>query len=305
MKTIAVRVSGALSEHQLLDDASYVESYEDLGRELERRGARLYLVKENTFYRGGNAFDRGWVFGDGRFHFTQEPFEADLIFNKDSAFEPRDGARMINRKDFDIFCNNKWSVYSLFPSLFPQTIRLSSKEEAAAALQKLQGDYAVIKPLASYGGEGVFIGARQEVLHHLTHFPYLAQEFIDSSKGIPGVTDTLHDFRLIIINGNVIHTFIRTPRTETFVANVARGGILMPVPKRMRPPEALALVEPIDAQLAQYGPRMYSIDCARHADGRWLLLELNAPPGQQSRRECGDEAGEYFDALCGLLLENA
>src|SRR5947209_7888577 len=122
-KQIAVRLSGTYRERRIFDDSFYLTAYVDLAHVLAKRGGILFLTKDDRFYEGGNTFSRGWKFDVERSEFCdwKEPFTADLIFNKDGAFNPGPGAHTLNRKEFDTFCNNKQEVSERFPRFSPVT----------------------------------------------------------------------------------------------------------------------------------------------------------------------------------------
>ncbi len=298
---VAVQSSGPFRPDMPFDKAVYEPLFADLGRELGKRGGILHITKEQKNYLGGMRFARSWVFRDGQFEVSDDAFEAHVILNKDSAFTPDDGAFVINKKELDTLCNDKPMSSDLFPTLFPKTFTVDSAEELKAALVAIPGDRAVLKPVDGYGGKGVWIGKKENAPMDMA-YPLMAQEFIDTSDGFAPITTTNHDLRLTVINGEVINSFIRTPGKKKLVSNPGHGGWVTPVYARDRPKGALDLVPVIDREFKKFGPRMYAIDCARNTDGRWLLIELNSPPGQHGWDECGDEAAFYFDRVCSLLL---
>lgn len=300
MISIAVHTDGILRRDTPPSKGAYLQAYKDLGEELAKRGAELFMTKEQKLYRGHGIFDAGWLYDDGQFVFHDEPFTVDVIFNKDSGFEARD-IDVINTKEFDVLCNDKAETLKIFADLFPPSVTVKRKEDLEEALKTLHSEKIVLKPEEGFGGKGILIAPHDEILQKADTFPCIAQEYIDTEEGIPGVIGELHDFRIIIINGTVVHTFTRTPKKGN--QSVKRGkNVMMPVPREMRPQGALELVPRIDGYLQRFGKRMYSIDCARNKDGRWLLIELNAPPGQHTKKECGEDAELYFGKLCELLL---
>lgn len=296
MKRLAIRLSGVFHDEQPLDDAYYLASYLELADALARRNVETYIVKDDRFYLGGNRFARGWRLEGGKAVLFSSPVEADLLFCKDSSFKPDAQTRVVNAKAFDDLCNDKKKVAALFPEWSAKTITVETAADVDAAFAAIPSQTIVVKPLNAFGGEGVFIGKREEARCRVPGFPCLAQEFIDTSDGIPGVTETFHDFRMIVADEEVIFSFIRTPRRGSLVSNFALGGWMTPIRPASRPREALDLCAAVDKRLRGFGHRIYCVDCARDISGAWKLIELNAPPGQQNRLECGDDADSYFDA---------
>jgi glutathione synthase/RimK-type ligase-like ATP-grasp enzyme len=302
-KTIAIRSDGPYTEDHPLEDRYYMGAYLDLNEEIEKRGGTVYMTKDDKYYLGGNRFARGWKLSGRTYTDIREPFEVDVIFRKDSGFVPTADAFVINTKEFDDMCTDKANVYRMFPNLCPLTFTVHTPEEIDEALKKIPSQLVVVKPLSAYGGQGVFIGKKEEARPHITQFPYLIQEFIDSSHGIPGITTRVHDYRMVIMNGEVVYTFIRTPaKKEGLISNLSLGGWMTPVKKELRPKGALALCSEVDRAFSRFERRIYSVDCALNSDGVWKLIELNAPPGQQNRIECGDDADEYFRKHADVLL---
>ncbi len=302
MLHIVIRHTGKFLEHAPLEDAYYLQGYCDLADALANR-AVLYLTKEN--YLGGMRFARGWMYRGGTFVRVDKPFEADLIYNKDSTFTPDAGVHVLNHPDLDRLTNDKARTAALFPDLCPISILVEKPSDLQEAIATIPGHMIVLKPLKGYGGAGIYIGPKDRAAIDI--FPCLAQEFIDTFAGIPGVIDAIHDFRFILMNGEIACSFCRTPRKGSgiLLSNFALGGWLMPVPARMRPAGALELCERIDAELARFGLRIYTVDCARAQDGMWKLIEINSPPGQQNRLECGDDADKYYRLHVDLLLNAA
>ncbi len=302
MLHIVIRHAGKFLEHAPMEDAFYLQGYQDLAEELGDR-ATLSLTKEH--YLGGMRFARGWRYRGGMFVRVDTPFEADLLYNKDSTFTPDAGVRVLNHPDLDRLTNDKARTAALFPDLCPKSILVEKPSDLQEAIATIPGHMIVLKPLKGYGGTGIFIGPKEQA--SIETFPCLAQEFVDTSAGIPGVIDAIHDLRFILMDGIIACSFCRTPRKGSgiLLSNFALGGWLMPVPAHLRPAGALALCGRVDAALARFGHRIYTVDCARTRDGAWKLIEINSPPGQQNRLECGDDAGKYYRLHTDLLLAAA
>lgn len=53
---------------------------------------------------------------------------------------------------------------------------------------------------------------------------YIVQDFLDSSVGIKGIVDGVHDFRITLNNGIHVSTLLRIPKPGKLVANFALCG---------------------------------------------------------------------------------
>ncbi len=304
MKNIVIAFSGARFEDEPFDEWQYATAYGELAAAITERGHAFFVVRHTVAYLGGSSFEGGWKWQDGKFCEWNQRITADRIFNKSLDFVPDGSIDMVNPLAMNAMCRNKLMLVRRLPSLCPVTRLVSHVDELDAAFVSVQSDLIVVKPLSGSGGDGVFIGTREQARTSLPPYPFLVQEWIDTSQGIPGLVDTHHDFRLLIKNGNVILTFIRSPRTGSLISNVARGGFIIPIPANERPAEALVLVAPVDELLSQHPHRFYTIDCARDRSGTWKIIELNDQPGLMPRMQIGDEADIYLNALCDLLLED-
>ena len=77
-------------------------------------------------------------------------------------------------------------------------------------------------------GQNILIDFPEKIREsvHTLEEPYLLQEFIDTSAGIPNIATGTDDLRVIIIGGEVIMASIRTPAPGKLLANVAQGGTI-------------------------------------------------------------------------------
>jgi len=113
--------------------------------------------------------------------------------------------------------------------------------------------------------------------------------------------DAMHDLRMVIVNGEIVVSYVRSPAAGKKVSNVAQGGSQTEVPVREIPKEARALAKAVDDVFASYPRRVYSVDCARNKDGVWKLIELNSKPGITRAYE-GPDHERFLDLLTDALL---
>ena len=67
----------------------------------------------------------------------------------------------------------------------------------------------------------------------------MVQTFLDLSVGVPGIAPGIHDYRITLVNGELVCSFVRTPAPGRLVTGVATGGTLTVVPLS-RIPEVFA-----------------------------------------------------------------
>jgi glutathione synthase/RimK-type ligase-like ATP-grasp enzyme len=284
------------------DDPEYRQSYGDLAKAIRSRGGEFVILRGSDTYMGGNLFSGGWRFTGDAYVRTDDFVTVDLIYNKGATLKPDDDARIVNKAAFDAVCAHKMRTYALFPELFPRTVLAGGEAEALEAIASMKTDILVLKPAEGWGGKKVWIGPKKDAHEYLEPYPVMIQEYIDTSGGIPGITDGKHDFRLIMMNDRVLLTYARLPAEGGYISNVSKGGSVRHVPIERRPAAAVALAQNVDRALASYGDRLYSIDCGLDKSGEWKIIELNDHPGLSPRGDCGEEADAYYGSLADFFL---
>jgi glutathione synthase/RimK-type ligase-like ATP-grasp enzyme len=224
----------------------------------------------------------------------------DLIYDK-GHFTHDEGATLLNDPSMDQICLNKWRTYELFPDVCPKTFIIRSQEELHTVLQMMMTELIVAKPLDGEEGHGVMIASAAKIERDVQAFPYLLQEFIDTSGGIPGIVESIHDFRMICIGSEIVLCFARTPPPGKLLANVAQGGKKIEVRISDIPADALAIKDRIEREFSKFPRRVYSIDCGRTANGEWKIIELNSKPGVTCRSE-GTTNVYFQESLANMLL---
>jgi glutathione synthase/RimK-type ligase-like ATP-grasp enzyme len=302
MQTIAVYFTAPGFESYPFDETGYREAYEHLARACTDAGRRFAIVRGESTYQGGNRFRGGWIHGETGFRRTEEEIAADVIFLK-GKIRFTDDPTVINDPAFDALCTDKWKTYRMFPDLSPKTMRVERAEELEPAIAALGTELLVAKPLDGEGGDGVVVAPKSEMRARVPGYPYLLQEFLDTSGGIPGLAEGMHDFRILSVRGTPFSILLRMPRKGSYLANVSQGGQKKVLPPEDIPPEALALFREIDAQFTEYPNRIYSVDLGRDKNGEWKIIELNAQPGLSMDDYAEHESfRRFFAAVTDVLL---
>lgn len=189
-----------------------------------------YVLTRKTYKKDG-IFKGSWRFAKGKFQPIQKAVKIDLVYDRTGGvkFPPADDKKMkvVDRRDFKILCWDKWLAYQAIGDYMPKTFWVGKKENLASVLEKIKTDWVVLKPHNGLKGIGIFIGPKEKAkdFEFLKNYPkYIAQEFVDTSKGIPGIVKGLHDLRVVVINGKIVWSHVRIPSLGSFEANVARGG---------------------------------------------------------------------------------
>ncbi len=248
----------------------------------QKEGWKSYVLTRKT-YKGGGVFDGVWEFSDQKFNRIESPTKIDLVYDRSAGvnFPPEgDGSVIwINNRDFKILAWDKWRGYREIRKYSPKTFLLESEKEIAGVLPKIETDLVVLKPFNGLKGIGVFVGSKSDALNFKfpKNYPkYIAQEFIDTSRGIPNVTSGLHDLRIAIVNGDIVWSHVRVPQKGSFKANAAAGGILTEIDLKEIPKSVLRIVEEISKKfLRQYDNPIYSLDFGIDKDGTAKIFEIN------------------------------
>ncbi len=273
MKQIAVffEYPGALDYP--FDSARYLNTHRELAAEIEALGCEYRIVRHLDTYEGKGRFTKSWRFQDGCV-VENGPLQADVVFDK-GCFTPDDFDPVFNCRAVNRICTDKWETYGFFEAQSPYSILVESKTDLAAALARIQTDLKVIKPVSGLQGEGVRIEASEDLMANGIDMPVIVQEFLDSSGGIPGIVDGVHDFRVTLLNGEVICALVRKPPPGQLVAAIARGATMSVVERPSIPKTMLDMAMFIDRRFERFGQRLYSVDMAMTPDGP-RLIELNS-----------------------------
>jgi len=254
----------------------YWQAYQDLLLALKKHGAAAYLTTDNNSYRGFGRFQAAYTI-DAKTTLDNltkvEDVQVDVVFDR-GGFIGRD-VLTINPPIITKIASSKIEMYKHFKEHQPNSYIGHNKKQVAKAADKLPSEKVVVKEPEGSGGNEVYIGEKEDVLAELPNkFPVLVQEFMDTSTGVPGKVEGVHDVRLAICGGEIINYNIRSAQEGKLLANIAQGGEIMYYDVSEAPAELIALAKKIDAHFKDL-PRYYSIDFMNTPDG-WKMVELNS-----------------------------
>lgn len=249
---------------------------------LEEKGWDAYVLTKKT-YKGDGVFEGVWKFNKGEFERVTAPTKIDLVYDRSAgvSFPPDgdEGAIWVNRRDFKILCWDKWKGYEEIGEYMPRTEILKSKDDLPVVLGKLETETVVLKPFSGLKGIGIYIGPKNGAYDfelNKKYKLYIAQEFVDTSGGIPGITEGLHDLRLAIVNGKVVWSHVRVPPEGSLKANAAGGGILTEVDIDKIPKEVMEIAQKVIKDFyGKYDNPTYSLDFGIDKSGKPYIFEIN------------------------------
>jgi len=275
MKKIAVffKLPGVLDYP--LSQEDYFQCYLELTQAVRAVGADFFIVRGQETYLGSGKFAHSWCY-QGRQIVESGEVTVDLVFDK-GGFISDGYVKVFNGPFVNNVCTNKWLTYNLFKEFCPQTWLVQDKA-GLSVLKEVTTELAVVKPIDGEEGNGVFIDQKNALLKHDYSYPVLAQEFLDSSKGIPGVMTGLHDLRIAVIDGEIVYSYYRTPPQESYLANEAQGGSLKEVDLNKIPRSVVDIIQKVDQVMSVEKHRYYSVDFAM-TDAGPKIIELNSRLG--------------------------
>lgn len=247
----------------------------------QKEGWEVYVLTRKT-YQGNGLFKGGWLFCGGQFLPIKKAIKVDLVYDRTGGvkFPPSEEVAVVNRRNFKLFCWDKWQAYQTLSEFMPQTFWVGEKGNLASVLPKIKTAWVVLKPFNGLKGIGIFIGSKKEAASFgfLEKYPqYIAQEFIDTSSGVTGITKGLHDLRVAVINGKVTWSHVRVPPRGSFQANVARGGSIKEIDYQRQVPDGVKrIVEQITTRFfKEYDNPIYSLDFGVDKTGKPFIFEIN------------------------------
>lgn len=245
----------------------------------------VFVLTRKT-YLGKGIFNGAWRFEKDKFLKIEKPIKINLVYDRTGGMkfplEKDSGAIVVNRRDFKLLCWDKWLTFKKIGQFMPKTVWVGEKKNLVSVLPKIKTSWVVLKPYNGLKGIGVFVGPKKEALRFKflkKHTRYIAQEFVNTSEGIPGIVEGLHDLRVAVVNGETVWSHVRTPPPGSFKANVAQGGEIKEVVCAKLPSSVKKIVGQIADQFyKEFDNPVYSLDFGIRKD-RPFIFELNDQMG--------------------------
>jgi glutathione synthase/RimK-type ligase-like ATP-grasp enzyme len=266
----------------------YQYSYEFFYSLCKENGVQMYRASYEWYDYKKHVFKHAWIYNapGGKWE-RVENIKPDLIYDKTKghpeAYYKKDlmvaHYTFINDLTFTRLIDDKFVTGLLFATWSKENTIVRTKQELLLALKKISTEKAVLKPISESGGRGVRVFQVEEAATIQFSREHILQEFIDSSRGVPGVKIGTHDLRLVFVNDAVVYAYIRTPQEGAFLANLAQGGSLTIVPKEKIPKSVQPIVKHAKKIFASFDPKIYTIDLMFDEAGTPWVIELNSMPG--------------------------
>lgn len=288
--------------------SGYTLCYEYLYRLANQYGVQLYRASYKWYDDKNNIFLYAWTFKNNLW-IRDYNIKPDLIYDK-TKLKPKPTFfkamlsttyTIVNDIEFSGLIDNKLFVSLLFPQHCKKQYKINNLNDLTNITNTIPGDKIVIKPATDSGGKNVHIITKKDTNKLNLQFPILAQEFIDSSNGIPKITSSLHDLRLVFIENELIYSYIRTPQKNSFLANLSQGGSMQIIPKNNLPKSIDALIFDVQNTLSTFQNKIYTIDIMFDENQKPWVIELNSMPGLFFTEEQHSERKRVYLAIIDLL----
>lgn len=288
-------------------------SYECLYSLAQKNGIQMYRASYQWYDYENNFFKYAWTYeSDGSGWKKVENIYPDLIYDKTKAgMETYYKKELISAKypfvnnlRFTRIMDDKLITSLIFHKWSKKSWIVNNPKKLRSILPRIKSQRFVIKPIAESGGRFVQILDKKEALEKITFGnDYLVQEFIDSSTGVPGVSEHMHDLRLVFINDKLSYSYIREPKEGNYLANLSQGGSLSIVPKNRIPPSIAPIVRCANKVFETFNPRIYSVDFMFDENKKPWLIEMNSMPGLYFTPQEKPQMLELYQELIGVFLK--
>lgn len=263
------------------------QSYECFFDLCLKNGLQMYRASYEWYDYKKNIFKHAWTYINNKWERVNN-IVPDLIYDKTKAgIEAYYKKELISAKfiflnslRFTQIMDDKLITSLIFQKWSKKSWIVNNERKLKNILPKIKSQKFVIKPISESGGKDVQILDKKEALQKITFGnDYLVQEFIDSSSGVPGVSEHMHDLRLVFVNDKLSYSYIREPKEGNYLANLSQGGSLFIVQKDKIPASLFPIIRYANEVFETFTPRIYSIDFMFDQDRRPWIVELNSMPG--------------------------
>ncbi|MBD3248949.1 ATP-grasp domain-containing protein [Candidatus Woesearchaeota archaeon] len=256
----------------------------------ERYGLNVFYAHHKEYKNG--LLKRCWYNYNGRWRLAENQM-IDVVYSRFAAtmykgnkkdraaerfkYRMAKQVSMINHPIIDDFCWDKRIVADMFPKHSPRTFVVNTERGLETVLPEIKSEKVVIKPRYGTLGKNVKIVDKKKIPKNIEKNT-IVQEFIDTSEGVKGVTDGMHDMRLFMINGQLDHAHIRIPKKGSLTANVALGGKKVFINNEHIPKRAAEIAKKVDKIFCNFHPRIFSVDFLFDSNGKPYIVECNSQP---------------------------
>ncbi|MFZ5982555.1 MAG: ATP-grasp domain-containing protein, partial [Patescibacteria group bacterium] len=248
------------------------ESFQDWHERGLKNGIEMFRASIDWFDSKKNVFLKSWAYRNGQWEKINQPIKADLIFDKIAGkfdyslfglkMDIFAKTKIFNHPLFRTMFDNKMSQYVFLKEFMAESFLVNSEKELAACLKRVKSKKVVIKPLYGSGGFNIIIDEKNNIKTSRINFPVLVQNFIISTKGIPGFSKgrQVADLRMIFMNHKFIYALSRIAKGASLFTNFHQGARAMLVPQKAIPEKVWKMARQIVGKLSVFSEANYSLD---------------------------------------------
>lgn len=266
----------------------YQASYEYFYELCQKNNIQLYRASYEWYNEEQHLFSYAWTYDRKQLGWKKVThIIPDLIYDKTKSGTQAYVRKLIinerypfiNDLNFTEAIDDKFITSLIFSRWSKKNWFVKSEAELRKILPKLKTKMIVMKPVSESGGNGVCIMQKDAVKDADFSSEKIVQEFIDSSKGIPSLTESTHDLRLVFVGKKLMYAYIREPKNGCFLANLAQGGKLTIIPLQKLPKTLNPILKCVHKELDSFTDRIFAIDFMFDENQRPWIVELNSMPG--------------------------
>lgn len=277
------------------------ESFQDWHVRGLKNNIEMYRASFKWYDERKNIFKKSWAYRDGKWIKIDKPIKPDLIFDKikgkldfslfDKKMKITSKVSIFNNPLFRTILDNKLSQYVILSDFMAKSFLANNNKELRNATKKIKSSKVVLKPLYGSGGFGIIINEKDKIFDQKIAYPILVQEFIKSTKGIPGFTKgvAIADLRMIFMNHKFIYALSRIAKEDSLFTNFHQGAKAVLIPMKKIPKSATKMASEIIKKLVIFHKANYSLDFMFDDKKRPVLIEMNTTPGFDLLNIVGNE----------------
>lgn len=280
--------------------------YHDFFKLGMKRGFDMYIANGKENYSGQMVFQNAYQYNGEFFQASDKTLKMDAVFDRSGGMSfPAEniGRKVLNDIYFKRLCNNKNETRKVIGEFMPKSAKIENKNELLKQLETFsKSSLVVLKPAKGMCGKGIVIDSPEKIAQENIKDgdEYILQEFIDTSKGIQGIIDGYHDLRVVIVNGKIVLSHVRTPKEGSLLANVAQGGSIKEIPVKDIPQFIVDAVKKIQVIIDEkFDCPLYSIDLGIQNGKEPFVFELNDQIGFPSEQMKAKE--DFLDNIMDSL----
>jgi glutathione synthase/RimK-type ligase-like ATP-grasp enzyme len=300
MKNVVFVKGGDIWKGDPVKKEALRKSYEILFEMGKKEGLFFAWTSLNYFKR--NSFSAYAYFDGEKWKKKRKPLRPDFIIDKShfkfenfllkKSFDK--AAPLLNALPASLIASDKFLTHLIFPEFTKRNWLVHNLEEINEALKQIKTRRVVVKSPYGFGGKTVEILSKAQCKKLKLTEPTLFQEFIDSSKGIPGIVEGMHDFRVICLGSKMVTSYVRTPPKGKLLSNWSGGGSLDYIPLKDVPKKVKAITNSVLKRLELLPNTLYTVDFMYENGKTPYLIEMNNNPTFQIIPGYEKEATHFY-----------